>query len=161
MKRWLAGLMIGLIAGGVIGFGAGIYSLPILIEWWSKNEELTTVPTFAETDPTGAFDRNSPGSDALHWGEGKIRLSDGKLVFEDDVTLAPGPDYRIYMTTKFVDNRDDFKRIKPQAIEISKLRVFSGPLEFDLPPEFNATEFDNVIVWCEAFSMYIASARLD
>ena len=126
-----------------------------------KNEVLTTVPTFAETDPIGAFDRNSPGSDALHWGEGTIRLSGGKLVFEDDVALAPGPDYRIYMTTKFVDNRDDFKRIKPQAIEISKLRVFSGPLEFDLPPEFNATEFDNVIVWCEAFSMYIASARLD
>ena len=75
--------------------------------------------------------------------------------------LAPGPDYRIYLSRKFADTKSDFTKIKPQAVEITKLKTFSGPLEFDLPEGLNAHEFDNVIVWCETFSMYIASARLE
>ena len=110
---------------------------------------------------TGTFNRDSPGSDPLHWGEGNVRVSGGKLIFEDDVQLAPGPDYRIYLTKKFVDTRKAFRRVKPQSIEVAKLKTFSGPLEFELPVDVNIDVYDNVIVWCEAFSMYIASARLE
>lgn len=161
MKRWLWGAFVGLLLGTAVGFALGVYTLPILVEMLGERQQSETVQVFAETDPTGEFDRDSPGSDPLHWGEGRIRLSSGNLVFEDDVRLAPGPDYRIYMTTKFVDNRDDFKRIKSNAVEISKLKNFSGPQSFELPPDLNTDIYDNVVVWCEAFSMYIASARLD
>ena len=161
MKRLLTGLLAGLILGGVVGFAAGIYTLPVLIEWRSAKQELTSVPTFAETDPVGKFDRNSPGSDPLHWGEGTIRLSADQLFFEDDVKLAPGPDYRIYFTRKFVETKENFQRIKPQSIQVAKLKTFSGPLIFDLPPDLNTYEYDNIVVWCEAFSMYIASARIE
>ena len=154
-------ILFGLVVGGVIGFALGIYSLPILIEWRAANDKPITEQVFTQSDPKGQFDRNSPGSDALHWGEGTVRISSGKLFFGEDVKLAPGPDYRIYLTKKFVDTRDGFSRIKSQALQISKLKTFSGPLEFELPADINLDEFDNVIVWCEAFSQYIASARLD
>ena len=161
MKKWLWGVLLGSVLGLVAGFALGVYTLPIIVEWLGSKQDTSTVQVFAETDPTGQFDRNSPGSDPLHWGEGRLRISSGNLVFEEDVKLAPGPDYRIYMTKRFVDNRDDFKRIKSGAVEIAKLKTFSGPLSFELPPDLNTDEYDNVVVWCEAFSMYIASARLD
>ncbi|MDE0310213.1 MAG: DM13 domain-containing protein [Acidiferrobacterales bacterium] len=161
MKKWLWGALAGLFVGTAVGFALGVYTLPILVEFLGDRRQSETVQVFSESDPTGEFDRDSPGSDPLHWGEGRIRLSSGHLIFEDDVRLAPGPDYRIYMTTKFVDNRDDFKRIKAQAVEISKLKNFSGPQSFELPPDLDTDVYDNVVVWCEAFAMYIASARID
>ena len=157
MKKTLFGLVVGLGAG----FALGIYSLPIIVEWFSQNDQALSEQIFTQSDPEGQFDRNSPGSDALHWGEGTIRIADNKLFFADDVKLAPGPDYRVYMTKKFVETQDGFNRIKSQALEITKLKTFSGPLEFSLPENINLDVYDNVIVWCEAFGQYIASARLD
>ncbi len=160
MKKLIFALFF-LVIGIGAGFAIGVYTLPIIIEFQSERQQVTDLTPAEEADPVGEFDRNSPGSDALHWGEGKVRVSKGKLIFEEDVKFAPGPDYRIYLTRKFVDTKSDFAKIKPQAIEIAKLRTFSGPLEFDLPENLNPDEFDNVVVWCETFSMYIASARLE
>ncbi len=159
-KNFIIALFI-LIVGIGIGFAAGVYTLPIIIEAQSEKQQIADLTPADESDPIGQFDRNSPGSDPLHWGEGTVRISSGKLIFEDDVKLAPGPDYRIYMSRKFADTKSDFAKIKSQAVEVAKLRTFSGPLEFDLPADLNTNEFDNVVVWCETFSMYIASARLD
>ena len=160
MKKFIYAVFF-LVIGIGIGFAAGVYTLPIFIEWSSDREQIADLTPAAETDPIGQFDRNSPGSDALHWGEGTVRISSGKLIFEDDVKLAPGPDYRIYLSRKFAQTKSEFSKIKPQAVEIAKLRTFSGPLEFELPADLNTNEYDNVVVWCETFSMYIASARLD
>ena len=150
-----------LITGVGIGFALGIYTLPILIENLSDRQQVADVTPAGESDPVGQFDRNSPGSDPLHWGEGTVRVSSGKLIFEEDVKLAPGPDYRIYLSRKFVDTKSDFAKIKSSAVQVAKLSTFSGPLEFDLPADLNVNEFDNIVVWCESFSMYIASARLE
>ncbi len=149
------------VVGVVIGFGAGVYTLPIIIEYQSERAESASVTPGMETDPMGQFNRESPGSDALHWGEGTVRFSAGKLVFEQDVKLAPGPDYRVYLSRKFAETKSEFSKIKSQAIEVGKVKTFSGPLEFELPQDLNIHEYDNVIVWCETFSMYIASARLE
>ena len=114
-----------------------------------------------EGDRSGPFGRHSPGSDATHWGEGEVRVSQGELVFEESVRLSPGPDYRVYLTKRFAQTREEFLEIKPEAVEIASLEVFSGPLTFPIPPEIDTDVYDNVVVWCEAFAMYIASARLE
>ena len=160
MKKFIYSLML-LIVGFGFGFAAGVYTLPIIIELKSDKPQLANLTPAAETDPIGQFDRDSPGSDALHWGQGTVRISNAKLIFEENVEFAPGPDYRIYMSRKFADTKSDFAKIKANAIEVAKLKTFSGPLEFDLPEDFNVNEYDNVVVWCETFSMYIASARLE
>ncbi|MDD9983737.1 MAG: DM13 domain-containing protein [Gammaproteobacteria bacterium] len=161
MKRFFTALVTGLVVGGVGGFLLGVYALPIIVEWRHGVQERAEAPEADEHDPAGAFDRNSPGSDPLHWGEGRIRVSEGSLVFEEDVRLAPGPDYRVYLSKSFAQTKEEFLAIKPGAVEIASLEVFSGPLSFPIPPEVDPDVYDNVVVWCEAFAMYIASARLE
>lgn len=161
MKRFLVGLFVGLVVGGTGGFLLGVYTLPILVEWRHGVQDREAPPEVVEGDPSGAFDRNSPGSDAAHWGEGEVRVSQGELVFEENVRLSPGPDYRVYLTKRFAETREEFLEIKPEAVEIASLEVFSGPLTFPIPPEIDTDVYDNVVVWCEAFAMYIASARLE
>ena len=161
MKRLLMALVAGLVVGGAGGVLLGVYTLPIVVEWRHDVAERVRPPEASEDDPYGDFDRNSPGSDALHWGEGRVRVSEGSLVFEEDVRLAPGPDYRIYLSKSFVQTREEFLEIKPGAVQIAAVEVFSGPLSFAIPPEVDTDVYDNVVVWCEAFAMYIASARLE
>lgn len=161
MRKKLIFAALFLVIGIGIGFAAGVYTLPLIIEFSEETQQAAELSPAAPTDPIGQFDRNSPGSDALHWGEGTVRISSGRLVFEDDVKLAPGPDYRIYLSRKFAETKSEFSEIKSEAVEVAKLRTFSGPLEFALPADLNINEFDNVVVWCETFSMFIASARLD
>ena len=161
MKRLFMALVVGLVVGGAGGFLLGVYTLPIVVEWRHGVAERAPAPAASENDPHGDFDRNSPGSDALHWGEGRVRVSAGSLVFEENVRLAPGPDYRIYLSKSFAQTREEFLELKPDAVQIAPLEVFSGPLSFPLPPEVNPDVYDNVVVWCEAFAMYIASARLE
>ena len=161
MKRFLIALLVGLVIGGTGGFLLGVYTLPILVEWRHAVQERALAPEAAAEDPRGEFNRNSPGSDAVHWGEGELRVSQGQLVFDENVRLAPGPDYRIYLTKTFAQTREEFLELKPGAVEIAALEVFSGPLSFPIPPEVDPDVYDNVVVWCEAFAMYIASARLE
>ena len=126
MKRLFTGLVVGFLVGGTGGFLLGVYTLPILVEWRHDVQERAEPPEVAERDPRGEFDRNSPGSDAAHWGEGEVRVSQGQLVFEENVRLAPGPDYRVYLSKTFVQTREEFLEIKPESVEIAALELFSG-----------------------------------
>lgn len=148
------------LAGFGAGFAAGIYALPILIA--ARNDgAVPALPAATADSRTGRFLRDLPGSDPLHWGEGRLRMSETALVFEADVVLAPGPDYRVYLTRRFVDDKPGFLRIKAEAVEIGRVQTFTGPLVFPIPEGTDTDAYDNALVWCEAFSMFITSARLD
>lgn len=142
------------------GFAAGVYTLPIIIAQRGA-AEATPPPAASPEDRRGTFVRDLPGSDPLHWGTGDLRMGGGSLVFEESVELAPGPDYRVYLTRRFIDNKPGFLSVKADSIEVGSLKTFRGPLTFDIPPSVNTDAYDNVLVWCEAFSMFITSARLD
>ena len=161
MKRLFIGLIFGLLVGAIIGFAAGVYTLPILVDARNESQQQEPLPTFQPADPSGQFDRNHPGSDALHWGTGTVRISGNKLIFEDDVEFSPGPDYRVYLSKRYVESKEEFLPIKAEAVEVAKLKTFSGPLSFDLPEELDIALYDNIVVWCEAFSMFITSSRLE
>ena len=143
-----------------VGFGVGVYTLPILVEYQASTA-VTPPPPATDLDRRGAFRRDLPGSDLGHWGEGGVRLSESDLVIEDGARFSPGPDYRVYLTTRFVDTKSDFLRIKGNAVEIGRMKKFTGPLTYPVPAEVDTNAYDNVVVWCEAFSMFISSARLD
>ena len=161
MKRILIGLFFGMIVGAIVGFGAGVYTLPILVELRTESQQQEPLPTFEPADPSGQFNRDNPGSDALHWGTGTVRISGGKLIFENDVEFSPGPDYRVYLSKWYVESKEDFLPIKSEAVEVAKLKTFAGPLSFDLPAKLDTALYDNIVVWCEAFSMFITSSRLE
>ena len=82
-------VMFGIVkfcAGLVIGFGLGVYFLPILI---------------AEKD----LDKASITA-----------LSDSALRRGTFVRDLPGPDYRLYLTPKYVETGTGFQNIKAQSI---------------------------------------------
>lgn len=138
-----------------VGFALGIYALPILIA--------PAAPTAAEVAAgaasarhTGQFRRDLKDSDALHWGEGTLSVGARSIVFEGE--LAPGPNYRLYLSPEFVETKADFLRLKPLMAQVGDVKTFRN---FVLPvPETIDTErYTTAIVWCERFSQFITAAR--
>ena len=138
-----------------IGFALGIYALPILIA--------PTPPTKAEVAAqavtalyTGQFRRDLKDSDALHWGEGAVSVGSRSIVLEG--VLAPGPDYKLYLSPSFVETEADFKRLKPQMVRIADVKTFKN-FAVPVPESVDIEAYNSVIVWCETFSQFITAAK--
>ncbi len=140
---------------GFIGFAAGIYLLPILIAPSGPSQaEIASVSAVAQY--TGVFSRERKDSDALHWGEGTVSLSNQQVVL--DGRLAPGPDYRLYLSPTFVETEVDFNRLKGSMVQVGHVRTFEN-FSVAVPPEIQVSDFTTVIVWCERFGQFITSAQ--
>jgi len=138
-----------------IGFALGVYALPILIA--------PAAPTTAEVSAqaktaryTGQFRRDLKDSDALHWGEGAVSVGPKNIVFEGE--LAPGPDYKLYLSPSFVETEADFKRLKPQMVRIADIKTFKN-FAVAVPETADIEAYNSVIVWCETFSQFITAAK--
>lgn len=136
-----------------IGFAAGVYFLPILTAPpapdAAKLEEMA-----AEALYSAELTRDLRGSDFAHWGEGTISVSAEEVTHQG--RLAPGPDYRLYLTQGLVDHEDAFDRAK--VVEIGQVKSFSGFI-VEVPAGVDIEAYDSVLVWCEAFSEFITAAR--
>lgn len=151
-------LKIALIASHLalfgIGFGVGVYILPILTAAENSSaEEIKSVKD--NTRYTGVFNKNQKGSNAVHWAEGKLYVNDKEIAFEG--SIAPGPDYKIYLTKTYADDRESFLKIKEDALYIGDLKNF-GNFKKELPNGVNIDEYTTVQIWCERFEQFIASA---
>lgn len=139
----------------LIGFGLGIYMLPILTAPPSPDhavlEEMAGKALYR-----AEFTRDRRGSDFFHWGEGTVGLSAGDIYHEG--RLAPGPDYKLYLLREFVEHEDEFLAIKDQAQLIGDVKTFNGFL-LDVPAGVDIENFTTVLVWCEAFGEFITSAQ--
>ena len=143
-------------AGLVIGFALGVYFLPILTE--EKGLDTAALAQLeASAERSGTFTRDLPGSDAFHWGEGTVRINRERVWLEG--SIAPGPDYRLYLMPEFVEDEDSFLAIKPRAVDIGPVKAFTN---FSLPgpADVDAGAFPALIIWCEAFGEFITAARL-
>jgi hypothetical protein len=139
----------------LIGFALGVYLLPILTAPPSPD------PAMLEEMAKGALyraelTRDLRGSDFLHWGEGAISLNRSEIVHEGK--LAPGPDYKLYLVKEFVEHEDEFLPLKDQAQLVGDVKTFNGFL-LNVPGGVDIEQFTTVVVWCEAFSEFITSAR--
>lgn len=138
-----------------IGFMAGVYALPILVA--AKGPDAATLQIATRSAIfKGRFDPKLKGSDLLHWGEGDVMLSRDSIVHAG--RLSPGPDYKVYLTTEFVDSKDGFLRVKSRSKLIGDVRSFDG-FALTVPQGVDVASFTTVVVWCEAFSMFISAAN--
>jgi len=140
---------------GGLGFAAGIYTLPLLIA--------PPAPSVAELEQAaavahyrGQFVRDLKGSDPLHWGEGEVSVGPDRIVLQG--RLAPGPDYKLYVSPQFVDTKADFLRVKSQMQLVGDVRTFNG-FAVDVPAGVNVSDYHAVVVWCERFSQFITAAQ--
>ncbi len=140
-----------------VGFVLGIYTLPILVQPPAPSQqELKSV--VAEASLKGEFRRDRADSDFLHWGEGKVSLSEHALAFQGE--LAPGPDYKAYLSPVFVETEVEFFKHQNSMIQVGDVKSFTG---FMLPVDDSVDihKYRNVVIWCESFGQYITSARLN
>mgnify|MGYP001827596962 FL=1 len=154
-KRTVALLFATHCAAGIAGFGLGIYALPILIAPPAPSEA-DIKATSSQARYSARFQRNLKDSDALHWGEGTVSVGSDFVTFMGK--LAPGPDYKLYLSPEFVETEVDFNRLKPTMVRIGDVKTFDNFL-VDIPPGIDPSNYTSVIVWCESFSQFITSAQ--
>ncbi len=138
-----------------IGTGLGVYLLPILTAQENATlSEITNVQKQAKY--VGKFVPNQQGSDPLHWVDGELFVTDNEIAFKGKV--APGPDYKIYLTKKQAVDKNSFLEMKKEAILIGELKNF-GNFKKSIPESVNINDFTTVQIWCERFSQFIGSAK--
>lgn len=153
MKRILVLSVSHVLAAGA-GFAGGIYVLPILTA--------PPAPTVQEVERqrdeavyTGEFRRDLAGSDSLHWGEGTVSIGPQSIALMG--RLAPGPDYKLYLSPEFVETEAEFERLRDRMVRVGDVDTFENFL-VPLPDKVDSADYNTVIVWCEAFSQFITAA---
>lgn len=139
----------------VAGFGLGVYWLPILT---APDGPAAEVLQQAERVASfqGEFRRDLADSDALHWGEGRVLVGPDQVVLQG--RLAPGPDYKLYLSPTFVETEADFQRLKSSMRRVGDVKTFEN-FAVPLPPGTDLAAYTTVVVWCETFSEFITAAR--
>lgn len=138
-----------------VGFALGVYFLPILTAGPKPTDvevQVAQVGALFEAQ----FVRELPGSDFLHWGEGKVTITPSRVVFQGD--LAPGPDYRLYLSPSFANDESSFLQVKASAVEVGAVKSFDGFI-VTLPDGVDVNRFNSVVVWCETFGEFITAAK--
>jgi hypothetical protein len=154
MLRWIIlsathGMML------VVGFALGVYLLPIITAPPSPDQAM-----LAESAQTALykaeFQRDLKGSDFLHWGEGTVGVSPTRITHQG--SLAPGPDYKLYLVPEFVEDEAEFLAVRDTAQRLGDIKTFDGFL-VDVPPTVDIEAYTTVLVWCETFGEFISAAK--
>lgn len=137
------------------GFALGVYFLPILIAPQAPSRQAVQAAAMG-AQFSGTFRRDLKDSDALHWGEGKVSVTAQAIALDGE--LAPGPDYKLYLSPAFVETEADFRRLKATMVRVGDIRTFRNFL-VPLPPGVDPANYTTVVVWCETFSQFISAAQ--
>lgn len=159
-KSFSIGLIVGGLLGIIPGFGLGVYFLPIIIADEGA-DEIVISQAMDAAERRGVFKRDLPGSDSLHYGDGDIiqSVENGQTFLTLKGHVTPGPDYKLYLTPKYVDTKAGFEQIKAQSVRVGDIKAFEN-FRLSLPASIDANDYPAVLVWCEKFSMFITSAEL-
>ena len=84
------------------------------------------------------FVRDLPGSDGLHLGDGMIMINADRIWLDGKV--APGSDYCLYLTLKYVETGPGFQTIKAQSQQIRPIKVVEN-FSLDLPDGVDVTNY--------------------
>jgi hypothetical protein len=137
------------------GFALGVYFLPILTAPAAPSASEVTAAA-GKAAFKGEFRRNLKDSDLLHWGEGTVSVSKNAITLMGKV--APGPDYKLYLSPEFLETEADFLRLKPKMARVGDVKTFENFI-VPVPAGIDPAAYNTVIVWCESFGQFISAAR--
>ena len=139
----------------IFGFALGIYLLPILTA--PDSIEISKINDYEKKSLYQTeFIRDLRGSDPWHWGEAKVTISNKKITVNG--SIAPGPDYKLYLLNSFVEHENEFLPIKENAKYVAEVKSFEN-FVVDVPSDINVSEFNTVVIWCESFNEFITAAQ--
>ena len=148
-------LVISHVSLGFAGFALGIYMLPIMTASQAPSGGALAI-ALQDSRYVAEMQKQRKDSDWLHWGQGTITLSDDFIVIQGE--LAPGPDYRLYLSDTFIETEQDFLANKSKLVQVSQVPSFGTSIHA-LPTHLKLDDYNTVIIWCEAFGQYITSAQ--
>lgn len=105
---------------------------------------------------SGQFRRDLQDSDALHWGEGTVFVGNTAISLEG--SIAPGPDYKLYLSPEFVETEKDFNRLKSTMVRVGDVKTFENFI-VPVPESVDPGAYTSVIIWCESFGQFITAAQ--
>ncbi len=137
------------------GFALGVYLLPIITAPPAPSSA-DVASQVATARFTGTFRRDLKDSDALHWGEGTVSVGAGSIGLTG--SLAPGPDYKLYLSPEFIETRADFQRLKPRMARVGDVKTFKN-FVVAVPEGVDPARYNTVVIWCETFGQFITAAK--
>ena len=139
----------------LVGFAVGIYALPILTA--PKSPDTSTINLLAKQQLfETSFSAERQDSDLLHWGEGKVFISQNDISFIGN--LSPGPDFKLYLAKTFIETETGFNQERKNMVQVGGINTFNNFI-VPITDDVKVAEFNTVIVWCESFGQFITSAR--
>ena len=138
----------------VLGVALGIYLLPILTAPEGPSVSEVTSSSQQALYKT-RFHKDVAGSDLIHWGEGAVSINKTNISLMG--SLAPGPDYFLYLTKNLVAPHDSFLEIKADSLKVGPIRTFDNFI-VPLDESVDLEQYGAIVVWCETFSQFITSA---
>jgi len=157
MKKFLAGLLAGLVAGGGGGFAVGIFVFPY---WFPPPpvHEVVADEAARRLVARGRFIHADP-SDPVHYGEGGVTVYDDLLHLEPDFRVGPGPKYHVYLVPQ-AGITPDTPVADTGFVDLGRLKAFSGSQNYAVPAGIRAADYPSVVIWCEQFNVLISPAAL-
>lgn len=157
MKTFLH-IAIGLVIGGIAGFGAGIVAFPYLFPPPAVNEQVADKEN-KQTVASGQFIHADP-SDPIHFGEGGLTVYNDLLHLEADFKVGPGPKYHVYLVPE-KDISPDTEVQDTMYVDLGRLKAFEGSQNYPIPNGINLNNYQSVVIWCEQFDVLISPASLE
>ncbi len=115
---------------------------------------------------SGRFNPAANDSDLLHRGRGNFKIvrfqSTNWVVLEDNFKVTNGPNYKLYL----INRRDDietenaFLAIKAGSHFVGNIQQFEGYQSFPIPAHVDLNTVKSALIWCETFSQFITSGKL-
>lgn len=153
----LRALLLAVTHGAALGagFALGVYFLPILTAP-AAPAAAEVAAAAGKAEFKGEFRRNLKDSDFLHWGEGAVTVGASSVTLMGKV--APGPDYKLYLSPEFVETEADFHRLRPKMARVGEVKTFENFI-VPVPGNIDPKAYNTVIVWCESFGQFITAAK--
>ena len=95
-------------------------------------------------------------NDGIHNAEGVAKViplqqDDGNVLRLENLKVTNGPDLYVYLSTD--KSASDF-------VNLGKLKANNGNQNYNIPTGTDLTKYDNVLIWCKAFSVLFGSVEL-
>ena len=155
MKKKIILLISSYIIVFVLGFGLGIYLLPILTSPKSVNID-KIIKLEKNALYKTVFVRDLKGSDLFHWGEADVSVSKNEIIVNG--SIAPGPDYKLYLTKEFAEQEEEFLSIKDNSRYVAEVKTFKN-FVITIPENIDINDYNTIVIWCESFSEFITAAK--